>query len=130
MRFSKGIQITGLGEKQMARILIADDNPGFLVSLSIALRRQGHDVWSAENSEEALNLLDKSPFDYVMIDIRLGPLLGVELAEWARLRVPDLPVIFMSAYAFTELEGRINRITTYPVLEKPFNIESLSLILQ
>ncbi len=114
----------------MSRILIADDDPGFLVSLSIALRRQGHDVWAAENSEEALNLLDNSPFDYMMIDIRLGPLLGVELAEWARLRVPDLPVIFMSAYAFTKLEGRINRITTYPVLEKPFSIESLDKLLQ
>ncbi len=109
----------------MARVLIADDDPGFLVSLSIAMRREGHDVWSAENSEEALNLLDENPFDYMMIDIRLGPLLGVELAEWARLRVPNIPVVFMSAYAFTELEGRIERITELPVLEKPFSVDEV-----
>jgi DNA-binding NtrC family response regulator len=107
---------------KMARVLIADDDPGFLVSLSIALRREGHEVWAAENSEQALNLLDEHEFDCMMIDIRLGPLLGVELAEWARLRVPDLPVVFMSAYPYAELEGRIYRITPHPVLEKPFDV--------
>ena len=109
----------------MARVLIADDDPGFLVSLSIALRREGHEVWAAEDSEQALNLLDEHAFDCMMIDIRLGPLLGVELAEWARLRVPHLPVVFMSAYPYTELEGRISRITPHPVLEKPFDVTLL-----
>lgn len=110
----------------MARVLIADDDPGFLVSLSIALRREGHEVWAAENSEQALDLLDKKPVDFMMVDIRLGPLLGVELAEWARLRVPQLPVIFMSAYPYNELEGRIRRLTQQPVLEKPFSVEEVS----
>jgi DNA-binding NtrC family response regulator len=106
----------------MAHVLIADDDQGFLVSLSIALRREGHDVRAAENSEEALNLLDKEAFDFMMVDIRLGPLLGVELAEWALLRQPTLPVVFMSAYPYGELEGRIRRISPHPVLEKPFDV--------
>ena len=113
----------------MARVLIADDDPGFLVSLSIALRRDGHYVCAAENSEQALNLLDDKRFDFMMVDIRLGPLLGVELAEWARLRVPELPVIFMSAYPYTELEGRIRRVTPLPVLEKPFNVDEVGRIM-
>lgn len=113
----------------MARLLIADDDPGFLVSLSIALRREGHEVYSAENSEQALDLLDQHRIDCMLIDIRLGPLLGVELAEWARLRVPNLPVIFISAYAYTNLEGRIRRLTSYPVLEKPFDVKEVNKLL-
>jgi len=113
----------------MARLLIADDDPGFLVSLSIALRREGHEVHAAENSEQALNLLDDHPIDCMLVDIRLGPLLGVELAEWARLRKPDLPVVFISAYAFAELEGRIKRLTDIPVLEKPFDVDRVNEIL-
>ncbi len=113
----------------MANILIADDDPGFLVSLSIALGREGHLVETAENSEQALNLLDNHPFDFMMIDIRLGPLLGVELAEWALLRHPSLPVIFMSAYPYTELQGRIRRITSHPVLEKPFDVTEVGQIM-
>ncbi|MCX6640576.1 MAG: response regulator [bacterium] len=106
----------------MSKVLIADDDPGFLVSLSIAMRRDGYEVWPAENSEQALDLLDAYKFDLMLIDIRLGPLLGVELAEWARLRDADLPIIFISAYSHIELEGRIRRITPYPVLEKPFEV--------
>lgn len=113
----------------MAHVLIADDDPGFLVSLSIALRREGHDVWAAENSEEALNLLDDRSFDFVMIDIRLGPLLGVELAEWALLRHPNLPIIFMSAYPYAELGRRIQRISPHPVLEKPFDVTEVGKIM-
>lgn len=113
----------------MARVLIADDDPGFLISLLIALRRENYDVSAAENSEQALNLLDKRHFDVMMVDIRLGPLLGVELAEWARLRDENLPIIFMSAYPYTELEGRIRRITPYPVLEKPFNVGEVGRLL-
>lgn len=113
----------------MARVLIADDDPGFLVSLSIALRRDGYEVCAAENSEQALELLDGKKFDFMIVDIRLGPLLGVELAEWARLRVPDLPVIFMSAYSYAELEGRIRRVTSLPVLEKPFNVDEVGRIM-
>jgi CheY-like chemotaxis protein len=113
----------------MARILIADDDPGFLVSLSIALKREGHKVYEAENSEQALDLLDKKDVDCMLIDIRLGPLLGVELAEWARLRIPDLPIIFISAYPYNELEARIRRLTPLPVLEKPFRVEKVNELL-
>lgn len=113
----------------MSRVLIADDDPGFLVSLSIALKREGHEVYSAENSEQTLNLLDEHKFDFLMVDIRLGPLLGVELAEWALLRHPRLPVVFMSAYPYTELERRIHRITPLPVLEKPFDVVEVGRIL-
>ncbi len=113
----------------MARLLIADDDPGFLVSLSIALKREGHEVYAAENSEQALDLLDKKKVDCMLIDIRLGPLLGVELAEWARLRIPDLPIIFISAYPYTELEARIRRLTSLPVLEKPFPVEKVNELL-
>jgi DNA-binding NtrC family response regulator len=112
------------------RILIADDDPGFLDSLSIALRREASEVWAARDTDEILNLLDQREYDLLMMDIRLGPQCGVEVAEWAKMRYPELPVIFMSAYPFTELSGRIMRISPYPVLEKPFSVSNLGNILQ
>ena len=74
----------------------------------------------------------KSAYDGVgmMVDIRLGPLLGVELAEWALLRQPNLPVIFMSAYPYGELEGRIRRISPHPVLEKPFDVTDVGRMME
>lgn len=114
----------------MKRVLIADDDTGFLDLLSIALRREQSEVWAAKNSEEVLNLLDRHEYDLMMMDLRLGPQCGVEVAEWARMRYPELPVIFMSAYPYTELSGRISRISQYPVLEKPFHVSNLARILK
>ncbi len=114
----------------MRRVLIADDDTGFLDSLTIALRREKHDVRAAETSEDVLNMLDKEEFDLLMMDLRLGPQDGVEVAEWAKLRYPKLPVVFMSAYPYTELSGRIRRISPFPVLEKPFDIGALNPILE
>ncbi len=114
----------------MRRVLIADDDSGFLDSLSIALRREHLEVWSAENSEQVLDLLDRREYDLLMMDLRLGPQLGVEVAEWARMRYPELPVIFMSAYPYLELAGRISRISPFPVLEKPFSVSELSKLLE
>ena len=109
----------------MVNILIAEDDVDFLVTLSATLRRVNYNVWAAETSEQALNLLDEQKFDFMLIDLRLGPLCGVELGEWAKLRSPDLAVAFMSGYPFIELEGRISRVSPFPVLSKPFRIQAL-----
>jgi len=114
----------------MSRVLIADDDHGFLFSLMIALRRENYEVWAAENSEQALDLLDARRFDFMLVDLRLGLQCGVELAEWARLRYPELPVVFMSAYPYTELSGRIGRISPHPVLEKPFDVSDIGKLLE
>ncbi|RJP80001.1 MAG: response regulator [Candidatus Zixiibacteriota bacterium] len=120
----------GNNGKITRRVLVADDDTGFLDSLTIALRREAAEVMAARSSEEVLSLLEHTEPDLLMMDLRLGPQLGVEVAEWARLRYPDLPVIFMSAYPYTELAGRISRISEYPVLEKPFDIRDLAQMLE
>ena len=114
----------------MKRVLVADDDTSFLDSLAIALRRDNREVWAAKSSEEVLNLLDDREFDLIMMDLRLGPQCGVEVAEWARMRYPGLPVVFMSAYPYTELAGRISRISSLPVLEKPFHVKDVEEILR
>ncbi len=114
----------------LKRVLVADDDLNFRDSLAIALKREQTEVWQAGNSDEVLDLLDDREFDLLMMDLRLGPQLGVEVAEWARLRHPRLPVIFMSAYPYTEMEGRITRISPYRVLEKPFDVTVLDEILE
>jgi DNA-binding NtrC family response regulator len=113
----------------MKRVLVADDDLSFLDSLAIALRRDNREVWAAKTSEEVLNLLDHKEFDLMMVDLRLGPQCGVEVAEWARMRYPNLPVVFMTAYPYTELSGRISRISDLPVLEKPFHMADLDKII-
>ncbi|MBV8474142.1 MAG: response regulator [Hyphomicrobiales bacterium] len=52
-------------------ILVADDNPANLDLLTRRLRRQGHEVTGVADGQAALDLLDREPFDVLLLDIMM-----------------------------------------------------------
>jgi DNA-binding response OmpR family regulator len=122
-------EINGNAGKPVSRVLVADEDADFLASLTVALRSEGDEVYAAGNTEEVLNILYNSKFDLLMLGLGLGPQNGVEVAEWAKLTYPDLPVVFMAESSYLVADGRINRVSPYPVLAKPFDLRSLDEIL-
>ncbi|HEX9997713.1 MAG TPA: response regulator [Abditibacterium sp.] len=67
----------------MAHILLVDDDTNVLLTLAIALRRAGHTVAVAQNGWQALNLLRRQPFSFLISDVKMPGMTGVELAERA-----------------------------------------------
>ena len=57
--------------EQQMRVLIIDDEPGLLFSLSAFLEDEGYEVEATSSGEDALHLLTNATFDAVIIDIRL-----------------------------------------------------------
>ena len=76
-----------------ARVLIVDDEPRLLDSISLNLRHH-HDVVTAESGEEGLRLIaETGPFQVVISDMRM-PKSGVEdpaLQEWVILDADHMP---------------------------------------
>ncbi|MFO8112039.1 MAG: response regulator [Desulfosalsimonadaceae bacterium] len=62
-------------------ILVVDDEPDITEMISLALNRRGFPCMTAENANEALKLLTKTPFDVVITDIRMPGLSGVDLLK-------------------------------------------------
>jgi putative two-component system response regulator len=80
----------------MSRILVIDDERvirGLVVEI---LEAAGHTVTSAENAEQALELLDDMDFDLVVSDVIMPGLSGLELLELVRARRASLPVILVT----------------------------------
>ena len=81
------------------RVLIVDDIPGNLETLERRLKRHGLEIETAANGLEALDLLQSSPFDLVLLDVQMpvmdGPatLLNIKADPLTR----DIPVIMISA---------------------------------
>lgn len=119
----------GNNGKSVKRVLVADEDADFLSHLTKALRDEVSEVRAARNTEEVLNILYNDKFDLLMLGLGLGPQNGVEVAEWARLTYPDLPVIFMAEPSYLEVDGRIRRVSPYPVLSKSFDLKTLDEIL-
>jgi EAL domain-containing protein (putative c-di-GMP-specific phosphodiesterase class I) len=82
--------------RQQMLVLVVDDDASVLRALGRTLRRRGYDVATASSVAAAREQLDGLDVDIVLSDIGLGDGSGHDVASAARLRHPDLPVLFFS----------------------------------
>jgi CheY-like chemotaxis protein len=82
----------------MMRALIVDDEPLARAALERVLRSRAdvHSFDSAKDGYEALDLLQKNPYDVVLLDIRMPELSGIELADRLTNLRDSLPSIVSS----------------------------------
>lgn len=107
-----------------ARILVVDDEDSILEFVSFNLRKEGYEAVTAADGDTALALVEREPFDLVILDIMLPGIDGYEICR--RLRaISDVPVLFLSARD-TELDKVVGlEIGGDDYLAKPFGIREL-----
>jgi two-component system chemotaxis response regulator CheY len=106
------------------RILLVEDDPGVLQSLSIVLEHDGHSVATATNGKEALDLVRESAPDLIILDLWMPVMNGWEFL--GRLReteghVRDVPVIAVSA----DMHVKRQDLPVESFLPKPLDIDTL-----
>jgi DNA-binding NtrC family response regulator len=106
-------------------ILLVDDEPQLRYALARILRRHGYDVMEAANANEAIALLEKSPFDLVLTDLQMPGQSGLVLTARIRVKWPETPIIIMSGH-LSEAAGKIVAQGWVEFIHKP--IESSTLI--
>ena len=113
-------------------ILVVEDEDMVRSVAERALVRQGYQVRTASNGEEALEILtqvadDESAenFDLLISDVMMPAMDGPTMVEHARKRFPDLPILFMSGYAEEQLRKSIN-LDNVSFLAKPFSVQQLA----
>lgn len=109
-------------------ILIVDDEPRVAFFLSKALEHARHDcrVSIAHSGEEALELLNRSPVDLLVTDLRMPGISGLELMRWVRAASPQTCVILITAYGNDEVEAEARRLEAYRYITKPFNVDDFT----
>ncbi len=110
----------------MADVLLVDDNPSVLLTLAIALRRRGHWVTISNQGAQALNLLRQHRFDFLISDVQMPGMSGVQLASSARQLMRPPHIILTSAYS--TLEAREGLAEAF--LRKPIDIAQLDEMLR
>lgn len=83
----------------MAKILIAEDERDIRDLVAFTLRFAGHEVITATNGEEAVDLAPKVNPDLILMDVRMPRMTGYEAckAMKANSDLKDIPVVFLSA---------------------------------
>ena len=104
-------------------ILVVDDDPTILATVSEVLDMEGYDVVTATNGAEALVAVDQSVPSLVLLDMRMPVLDGWGFMRAVRERGLTLTVVVMTAAADARRWGR--EIGAEGVLAKPFDIDEL-----
>ena len=112
-------------EEMPISILAVDDERNLLELLITVLGKRGFKVKTALNGLEALKLLDQESFQLALLDLKMGPLNGVQLLKQIKDRQPVIKVIMMTAYptSDTRMEASANGASAY--LTKPVDLQKL-----
>src|ERR1700681_326230 len=108
----------------MARILIAEDEESIRSLVARALRQDGHEVTTASDGAEALDVLvrHKSAFELLLTDIRMPVMDGIALALAAARDHPDLVILLMTGYADQRERAHGLDALVHDVITKPFTL--------
>jgi DNA-binding response OmpR family regulator len=82
----------------MKRILVVDDEEGIRQLYQEDLEEEGYEVELAERGEEALDKINRSKPDVVILDLRMPGMGGLEVLERIREQDKELPVVICTAY--------------------------------
>ncbi|HBQ13345.1 MAG TPA: hypothetical protein DEF51_20120 [Myxococcales bacterium] len=108
------------------RLLVLEDQPEVRRTTKRLLTREGYDVITAADAEEArARLLDDETIALVVSDVVLPGQSGPELAREMRALRPDVWFVFVSGYTGETLDGEIIADLGAPFLSKPFTRDAL-----
>jgi two-component system nitrogen regulation response regulator NtrX len=110
-----------------ADILIVDDEPNTLGSLSRAFRLAGHEATVCDNAARALELARSKPFDLILSDVVMPGKDGLSLLEDLKAQGVVTPVVMMSGQAHIEMAVKATRLGAIDFLEKPISTDKLLL---
>lgn len=101
-------------------ILIVEDDAGLREALTDTLELGGYQVIATENAESALIALNQQHVDLVVSDIQMGDMSGLSLLRSIKSRLPNMPVLLMTAFATINDAVQAMRDGATDYLSKPF----------
>ena len=110
------------------KILIVDDKKDMLVLLSRYIAEETeHEVSTQSDPQKALEIFARSPFDLVVLDLKMPKMSGIEALRQIKKIRPDTSVVIMTAYATIETAVEAIQGGAYDYITKPFRRERILL---
>jgi len=112
-----------------AKILVVDDERSIRELLEIFLKKEGYEVTSSYNAEEALQRLKTKEFDLIISDIKMADMTGIDLLREVRAQGFNGQFILLTAFATAETAIQALKMGAYDYILKTENfIEELKFV--
>ena len=113
-----------------ARLLVVDDERSMQEFLEIFLRREGYDVQTAGDVDQAVQILAHDEIDLVITDMQMPGKSGLDLILESREVSPESIVVVVTAFGTTDSAIAAMKEGAYDYLTKPFKVEELRLVIE
>jgi len=116
-----------VGREEMARILIADDDPDICSFLCRIVRKAVPDaqIDTARDGDECLDKLCSIPIDLALIDVQIPRLSGLDVMYIIRRKGLEVDIVLLSGWATAEMARRAARAGAQDLLEKPIIVHEI-----
>lgn len=111
-------------------LLVIDDEENMRHMLSTLLERHGYSVRSVADGTEALQLVKEQVFSFVLCDIRMPEMDGLEFLQAVKGLGLSSTIIMMSAYGTIEDAVRAMKLGAYDYIAKPFSEDEILIVLE
>ncbi len=112
------------------RLLIIDDEENMRHMLSVVTSNAGYQVTMAENGEQGLAIQKKSPFPFILCDLKMPRMDGLQFLKGLDPEAPHPLIIMMSAYATIDDAVDAMKAGAYDFITKPFKTAEILLVLE
>jgi DNA-binding NtrC family response regulator len=109
----------------MNKILIVDDEINMRLVLSAMLKKEGYEVASASDGQEALQILKSGKIAAVVTDLKMPNIDGMELLNHITLQYPAIPVIMITAHGTVATAVEALKKGALDYITKPFELDEL-----
>ncbi len=109
------------------KLMVVDDLDSARQMMKRALARS-YDVFDFASVAEAIPALDRAEFDAVVTDLRMPGIDGIEGLRRFKAKVPEIPVILVTAFATVETAVEAMKAGAFDYLKKPFEPEELEIV--
>lgn len=115
------------------KVLIIDDDQGLRFGLKLFLDSKGYEVYEAFDGIKGIEVFEKNDptsFDFVLLDVDMPRLNGLETLKRLKVMSPGTSMIMMTAFATIENAVEAVRNGAFSYLQKPLNYPDLEVVMQ
>ena len=111
-------------------ILLIDDEPSQVTSISSFLKRRKYEIIPAGSGTEGIAILEKTNVDLILTDYRMPDMNGLEVLKKARRINPEIPVIVITAFSDPHDAVNVMKEGAFDYLSKPIDLDELELLIK
>ena len=112
-------------DRDRIKLLLIDDEEGYLNILCKRMRRRNIDVTPAKSGSDGVQQLIKNDYDVCVLDLKMADIYGLEVLKMFRIMAPTMPVIMLTGHGSHSAAMESLQLGAFAYLNKPCELEVL-----